>query len=173
MKKREYLLHAGVLSCLLFLALLAGSCGNCRWVEDCRCEDGGYWDCTSYDAIIQPQPTAPNIGVKIISKQQSGGTFTGRLFTIVIKNTGNAPAQNLKYTLKISRPEFGSGFGVMTFVDETKDGFSLLPSDSIDVSRRISENIIISGCCIYQANVTVTYSDSQGKEYYAAGYLDD
>lgn len=173
MKTRTWLQRAGAFCCLLFIALFFSSCGNCRWVEDCRCEDGGYWDCSSTESPLESTSLMPDVEVTINGSRQSEHNCTTTYHYIHIRNKGNGTARNLGYHLSIKRPKLGSSSGIETLVNEDKEGLSLPANDSLVISKSVSEPILIHGDVgLYWVSIIVSYRDAQGSWHSISDYLD-
>lgn len=163
-----------VLVSAMMVSLALTSCGDCRWVRDCDhsifdddCDDDcGYWDCTPSPVASEPIVRVPKMDITIESSRLSSSS-SGTLYKIQVRNSGNAPAHNVKSKTTITR-SYMPGLGSMTPRVSSADHGTVKDYSAVNFSHSVSEsfrNIVVAGSSMYYCSVEVTFTDSEGKSY--------
>ncbi|MBK9249591.1 MAG: hypothetical protein IPM69_16110 [Ignavibacteria bacterium] len=160
---KHYVSALGIVTSLLF-----ASCGDCRWIEDCRCKDGGYWDCPP--APVEPMVWSPIIGISIEGERFYNRNTMQTKFTSKIKNSGSGVAKNVSYSMKVLGYDFKGNMLQKTMLNDTKNIGILQPSGSYSLTNSVSD-IAVSGGGIYSVSLVVTYTDEAGKTSTTSEYI--
>jgi len=152
----------------IVVSLLFASCGDCRWVEDCRCKDGGYWDCPP--APVEPIARTPSITISIEGERRYSSNRMHTTFTYTVKNSGNGIAKNVTCRMKVIGVDFNGSMQQKTMVNETQTIGSIQSSSSATLTKSVSD-VAVYGSSIYTVGLEITGSDEQGKSFTAQQYI--
>ncbi|MFN8360804.1 MAG: hypothetical protein U0264_12900 [Candidatus Kapaibacterium sp.] len=150
-------------------SLVFASCTDCRWVEDCRCKDGGYWDCPP--APVEPIARTPSITISIAGERRYNSNRMQTTFTYTVKNFGNGIAKNVTCRMKVIGVDCNGSMQLKTMVNETQAIGSIQPSSSATLTKSVSD-VAVYGSSIYTVGLEVTCTDEQGKSYTSEQYID-
>ena len=152
----------GITACFITITILLASCGNCRWVEDCRCKDGGYWDCP--EDPISPVSNPPTLNVETNGSRAKTSYHHEITFSSEVSNIGTGKATKVNYTINVTRTNYEGDLYQKNVHSTTKTITSISPNVKTTIKSSFMD-IPINVSDTYSVSVEVTYSDENGYTY--------